>query len=57
MANYNIIDSGSGVPVKAWTKDAPFEDLARDQVLSVAKRICRHRCRQLASPHLFCRDP
>jgi len=34
--NYNVIDSGAGVPVKAWTCGVPFEDGARKQVMNVA---------------------
>ncbi len=35
--SYNVIDTGDGVPVKAWTKGVPFEDQARTQVLNVAR--------------------
>lgn len=41
--NYNVIDSGNGVPVKAWTKGVPFEDEARKQVLNVARMPFIHK--------------
>lgn len=41
--NYNVIDSGHGVPVKAWTRGVPFEDSARDQVLNVARLPFIHK--------------
>jgi len=40
---YNIIDSGTGVPVKAWTRGVPFEDGARQQVLNVARLPFIHK--------------
>ncbi len=36
MANYEVYVGAKGVPIKAWTKDVPFEDAARQQVLNVA---------------------
>lgn len=41
--NYDVIDSGNGVPVKAWTKGVPFEDEARKQVLNVARMPFIHK--------------
>lgn len=41
--NYNVIDSGHGVPVKAWTRGVPFEDSAREQVLNVARLPFIHK--------------
>lgn len=41
--HYNVIDSGSGVPVKAWTRGVPFEDGAREQVLNVARLPFIHK--------------
>jgi tRNA-splicing ligase RtcB len=41
--NYNVIDSGRGVPVKAWTRGVPFEDGAREQVLNVARLPFIHK--------------
>lgn len=41
--NYNVLDSGNGVPVKAWTKGVPFEDKARTQVLNVARMPFIHK--------------
>ncbi len=40
---YNVIDSGRGVPVKAWTEGVPFEDEAREQVLNVARLPFVHK--------------
>ena len=41
--DYNVIDSGTGVPVKAWTRGVPFEDEARAQVLNVARLPFVHK--------------
>ena len=41
--NYNVIDSGRGVPVKAWTKGVSFEDGAREQVLNMARLPFFHK--------------
>jgi len=41
--NYNVIDSGVGVPVKAWTRGVPFEDGARKQVMNVASLPFIHK--------------
>jgi tRNA-splicing ligase RtcB len=40
---YNIIDTGHGVPVKAWTEGVPFEEEAREQVLNVARLPFVHK--------------
>ncbi len=40
---YNVIDTGHGVPVKAWTEGVPFEDEAREQVLNVARLPFVHK--------------
>ena len=34
---YNVIASETGVPVKAWTKGVPLEDVARKQLLNAAQ--------------------
>ena len=34
---YNLISSEHGVPVKAWTKGVPLEDMARKQLLNAAQ--------------------
>ncbi len=34
---YNVIDSGQGVPIKAWTKGVPVEDQARQQLINAAQ--------------------
>ncbi len=36
MANYEVFKKDNAVPVKAWTKGVPFEDMARNQVMNVA---------------------
>jgi tRNA-splicing ligase RtcB len=40
---YNVIDTGHGVPVKAWTEGVPFEEEAREQVLNVARLPFVHK--------------
>ena len=35
--NYNVIFSGDGVPVKAWTKGVQLEDAAKKQLLNAAQ--------------------
>lgn len=42
-ACYNVIVTGHGVPVKAWTEGVPFEDEAREQVLNVARLPFVHK--------------
>src|SRR5215467_12625354 len=34
---YNVIHSGQGVPIKAWTKGVQLEDQAKTQLLNVAQ--------------------
>lgn len=41
--NYNVFDSGNGVPIKAWTKGVEFEQGARDQLLNVARLPFVHK--------------
>ena len=40
---YEIIDSGGGVPIKAWTRGVPVEDVARQQLRNVAQLPIIHR--------------
>src|SRR3989442_11956753 len=35
--NYNVLTTGNGVPIKAWTKGVQLEDQARTQLLNVAQ--------------------
>ncbi|MFL6248365.1 MAG: RtcB family protein, partial [Thermoanaerobaculia bacterium] len=35
--NYELIESDSGVPIKAWTKGVQVEEAARQQLLNVAR--------------------
>jgi len=37
QSTYNLIASQGGVPVKAWTKGVPLEDVARQQLLNAAQ--------------------
>jgi len=37
QGTYNLIASQGGVPVKAWTKGVPMEDVARQQLLNAAQ--------------------
>ncbi len=37
MTNYELIESESGVPIKAWTKGVQVEEEARQQLLNVAR--------------------
>ena len=37
MASYDLIETGGGVPIKAWTRGVPVEDAARKQLQNVAK--------------------
>ncbi len=41
--NFDVFESGAGVPVKAWTRGVPFEDEARHQVLNVARMPFIHK--------------
>ena len=41
--NYEIIEPGEGVPIKAWTKGVPFEEPARRQVLNAARMPFIHK--------------
>jgi tRNA-splicing ligase RtcB len=34
---YELIDSAGGVPIKAWVRGVPVEDVARDQLRNVAR--------------------
>src|SRR5262245_60365230 len=34
--NYKVIDSGNGVPIKAWVKGVQMEDDAKKQLLNIA---------------------
>src|SRR6185369_4270137 len=34
--NYKVIDSGNGVPIKAWVKGVQMEDEAKKQLLNIA---------------------
>ncbi|WP_321477437.1 RtcB family protein [uncultured Paludibaculum sp.] len=37
LTGYNVITSGTGVPVKAWTKGVQLEDQARQQLINAAQ--------------------
>ena len=43
MANYEVFTQSNALPVKAWTKGVPFEDMARQQVLNVASLPFVHK--------------
>ena len=43
MTNYEVYTSENGVPIKAWTKNVPFEDAAREQVANVASLPFVHK--------------
>jgi tRNA-splicing ligase RtcB len=40
---YEVIDAPGGVPIKAWTRGVPVEDVARQQLLNVARLPFIHR--------------
>src|SRR5688500_1669462 len=41
--NYNIIETGCRVPVKAWTRGVPVEDAAEQQLRNVAQLPFIHK--------------
>src|SRR5215813_9112786 len=40
---YELIDSGGGVPIKAWVRGVPIEDEARAQLENVARLPIVHK--------------
>lgn len=43
MSSYETLESGDGVPVKAWTRGVPVDDGAREQLLNIARTGIVHR--------------
>ena len=43
MTNYEVYTHENGVPIKAWTKNVPFEEGAREQVTNVASLPFVHK--------------
>ncbi|MHC4821632.1 MAG: RtcB family protein, partial [Planctomycetota bacterium] len=43
MKPYEVLESGDGVPVKAWTRGVPVDDSAREQLLNIARTGVVHR--------------
>jgi len=41
--NYEVINEGGKVPIKAWTRGVPLEDAARQQLLNIASLPFIHR--------------
>lgn len=40
--NYNLIETEGSAPIKAWTKNVPFEESAQQQVANIAKMSLIH---------------
>lgn len=41
--SYDLIDNQKGVPIKAWTRGVPFDDKAKEQLLSTASMPFIHK--------------
>jgi tRNA-splicing ligase RtcB len=43
MRDFDVIETGGRVPIKAWTRGVPIEDVARQQIANMAKLPFIHR--------------